>query len=95
MKTFAKDSTASQFGDLYFLIKLIVITDISYWVPLGILGASFGWQWIVSICTEQTVNTIALNAYMFTSDKQISPPSIIGEETSLHLHSLCMAILSK
>ena len=90
MKTFAKYSTASQFGDLYFQIKLIFITDTSYWVPLGILGASFGWQWIVAICIEQTINAITLNAYSFTRDKQISPLSVIGEQTFL-----CMAILFK
>ena len=90
METFAKYSTASQFGDLYFQIKLIFITDASYWVPIGILGANFGWQWIVAICIEQTVNAMALNAYSFTSDKQISPPSITGEQTSL-----CMAIFFK
>ena len=55
MKTFAKYSRALQFCDLHFQIKLIFITDTSYWVPLGILGASFGWQWIVAICIEQTL----------------------------------------
>ena len=31
---------------------------------------------------------------MITSDEQISPPSLVCEEYSLHLHSLCMGILS-
>ena len=30
---------------------------------------------------------------MITSDKQISPPSLICKENSLHLHSLCVDIL--
>ena len=39
-----------------------------------------GWQW--PLC-------------MITSDEQISPPSLVCKENSLHLHSFCVDILFK
>ena len=32
---------------------------------------------------------------MITSDEQISPPSLVCKESSLHLHSFCVDILFK
>ena len=88
MKTFAKYSTALQFCDLYFQIKLIFITDTSYWVPLGILGASFGWQWIVAICIEQT---LMLWPWMPTALRQTSRfhPQATLERRLLCIYTLC------
>ena len=50
-------------------------------MPLGNTWSQF---WLAVNCSylyRANVNAMALNAYSFTSDKQISPPSIIGVET--------------
>ena len=57
-------------------------------------GVGGGWGGLSYEC-DRDARQIEWPLCMITSDEQISPPSLVCKENSLHLHSFCVDILFK